>query len=338
MVAISEAATYTPSITRVETTDVALGGNEVNVPNKQFKEITDRTAYLKAEIDALKGDATAQATTAEFTQVGVASINQGRLSLVDNDPVGQAAGASTLYFAPYNGDYIAIYDTGNSRWELRQFTQRSLDIGSLAANTNYDIFAHWDGDSVELSAVVWANSGYGTSSRAVSLSRLNGIWINGSNSRRYLGTIRMTSVAGQCETSSINQFVWNAANRISREMYVTQAVPYTFGAASWRYANNSTTAARVNLVVGLDNESTANVVARLGLAFNARGISVAIGQNSTSPLNPVAAQPAPADAAGSVEIARNISIPAGANFYNAIEFADFVSDLRNPAVLVEGKF
>lgn len=338
MVAISEATVYTPSITRVETTDVALGGNEVNVPNKQFKEITDRTAYLKQEIDNLKGDATVQATTAEFTQVGVAAIAQGRLSLVDGDPVGQATAASTLYYGPYNGDYLALYDTVESRWDLRQFTQRSLNIGALAANTNYDIFAFWDGDSVELEAIPWSNSGYGTSARASAISRQNGVWVKDSDKRRYVGTIRMTAVAGQCDTNNANQFVWNAQNRVPRSLYVTDAVTYTYGASVFRFANNSSTSARVNIIVGLNNVSVGAVVSRVGVSANARGISVAIGESSVSPLPPVAAQTTQADAAGSVEISRSLPLPLGANFYNTLEFADFVSDLRNPAVLLQANF
>lgn len=338
MVAIPESATYTASITRVETTDVALGGNLVNVPNKQFSEIANRFAWLKQQVDTLKGDATAQATTQEFTQVGVASIAQGRLTLVSGDPVGDASGATTVYYTPYNGDYIAIYNDASSRWDLRQFTERSLSLSGLAANTNYDIFAFWNGTTVELQPVPWSNSGYGSSARAVAIARLNGIWTKGIDNRRYVGTIRITGTAGQCEVSNANQFLWNATNRVSREMYVAESVDYSYGAAAWRYANSSSTSARVNMVIGLGNETVGNVVARIGLALNARGVSVAIGQNSIAPLNPVSAQYTQADTSGSVEISRNIAIPQGSNFFNALEFADFSSNLRNPAILLQAAF
>ncbi|BAQ65535.1 phage tail protein [Geminocystis sp. NIES-3709] len=51
MVTISESATWTP-VTRVETTTVALGGDEINSPNLQFKQLVDRTKWLK---DAIEG-------------------------------------------------------------------------------------------------------------------------------------------------------------------------------------------------------------------------------------------------------------------------------------------
>jgi hypothetical protein len=51
MVDLSEQPVWT-NVTRVEPDTLALGGNEISSPNKQLKELVDRTAYLKTILEA----------------------------------------------------------------------------------------------------------------------------------------------------------------------------------------------------------------------------------------------------------------------------------------------
>jgi hypothetical protein len=55
MVNLSENPVWT-NVTRVEPETVALGGDEINSPNKQLKELVDRTAYLKTRLEAQISD------------------------------------------------------------------------------------------------------------------------------------------------------------------------------------------------------------------------------------------------------------------------------------------
>lgn len=57
MVSIVGDSTFS-DITRIETTDLALGGSLVGVPNTQLKEIADRTQWLKDQVDSLLAAAT----------------------------------------------------------------------------------------------------------------------------------------------------------------------------------------------------------------------------------------------------------------------------------------
>lgn len=57
MVSIVGDSTFS-DITRIETTDLALGGSLVGVPNTQLKEIADRTQWLKDQVDTLNAAAT----------------------------------------------------------------------------------------------------------------------------------------------------------------------------------------------------------------------------------------------------------------------------------------
>lgn len=324
------------NVTRPEATDLALGGNEVNFPGKFFRELASRDRWIRNQLESLfgLGDTVAQDTTAEFTQVGVSAIAQGRLTVVSGDPFGVAVGAGTLYYTPYNGDYIALYDSANSRWNLRQFTEISFSLSGLGAEANYDVFAFWNGSSVSLQTVPWAVQGFGNSVRAQAISQINGTWVKSSDNRRYLGTIR-TSGVGQTEVSGGSVFVWNVQNQVPRSLYVTQPVEYNYNNVAYRFANNSTTAARVQVVVGLPNVVSAIVVARVGMAAGARAVSVAIGENSTVALAPVGQQFATADAAGTINTTRTVTIPLGANFYNTLESTGFNSPLRNPAILMQ---
>jgi microcystin-dependent protein len=52
MVAISESAVW-GSVTRIEPTTVALGGDEVNSPNLQLKQLVDRTLWLRDNFNVI---------------------------------------------------------------------------------------------------------------------------------------------------------------------------------------------------------------------------------------------------------------------------------------------
>jgi len=68
MVDISEGSVFSP-VTRIETNTVALGGDEVNSPNLQFKQLSDRDNWLKDQIEAITGAGDINVLALEVSQV-----------------------------------------------------------------------------------------------------------------------------------------------------------------------------------------------------------------------------------------------------------------------------
>jgi len=197
-----------------------------------------------------------------------APIAQGRLTLASGDPnpgTDQTA-ATTLYYAPFNGgNAISLYNAAAGRWDLYSFTERSLSLTGLAADTNFDIFLYDDTGTLTLEAVAWSDSTAGGSARASAISRRNGVWVKTSDDRRYLGTIRTTGTTGQCEDSLLRRFVWNVQNQVMRPLFTTDTpIHYYTTTATLRLYNNNADF-RVELVVGLANRNfNTGILANIG--------------------------------------------------------------------------
>jgi len=220
--------------------------------------------------------------TDESVAILQAPIAQGRLTLATGDPTPSSdqTAATTLYYTPYNGDTISLYNAAADRWDLYGFTERSLDISGLAADTNFDIFIYDDAGTLTLVAVAWSNSGAGTSTRASAISQRNGVWVETSSDRRYLGTIRTTGVAGECEDSEVLAGLWNVQNRIQKNLFIRMigVGDYTYTSLAWRRAYNVDTY-RLQVVSGLPTPASA--FGQL-IGFNTGGIACGIGKNRTN--------------------------------------------------------
>lgn len=187
-----------------------------------------------------------------------AQISQGRLTLTSNTPVlsSNVTGATTLYYTPYTGSQISIWD--GSKWVLKTFSELTLSLSGLPANTNYDVFIYDNNGTLTLQAVAWSNSGAGTSTRASALTYLNGVRIKSSDNRKYLGSFRTTGTIGQ--TAFINNtlpsslFIKNEFNRIPITLYMSEgSTSHTYTVAVTRNYNNSANY-RFN-VLCIDNEN-----------------------------------------------------------------------------------
>ena len=187
-----------------------------------------------------------------------AQISQGRLTLTSNTPVlsSNVTGATTLYYTPYTGSQISIWN--GSKWNVRTFTELSLSLSGLAADTNFDVFIYDNTGTLTLEAVAWSNSGAGTSARASALSFLNGVRVKDSDKRKYLGSFRTTGTIGQ--TAFINNtlpsslFIKNEFNRIPITLYMNEgSTSHTYTVAVTRNYNNSANY-RFN-VLCIDNEN-----------------------------------------------------------------------------------
>lgn len=179
----------------------------------------------------------------------LSSIANGRLTLESNNPVSvtDQTSKTIVYYTPYNGSSIALYNTSTGFWEIVNFTQTSLSLGTLVSGKNYDVFGYLSNGSLALEfGTAWASD----TARFTGLSLQNGIYCKtGDLSRRYLGTIRTTSTT-TTEDSLSKRFVWNVNNKVQREVYKeTAAGPWTYSTASWRAVNS--TNYNVEIVNGL---------------------------------------------------------------------------------------
>jgi len=204
-------------------------------------------------------------------------IVEGRLTLTTATPVttSDVTGAATIYFTPYNGDRIAVYDSTN--WGLYTFSELSLSL-TLTSDKNYDVFIYDNQGTLtlELSAA-WTND----TTRADALYLQDGAYVKFDDvSRRYLGTIR-ASGTDTTEDSASKRYVWNYYNRVTKHMSVVDTTDsWTYTTATWRAANNST-ANRVQYVVGL-NEDEVIATVHATATNTAAVVSVGVGVDSTS--------------------------------------------------------
>lgn len=201
---------------------------------------------------------------------------QGRLTVVSAAPVPahDQMKMGTLYFTPYNGNHLWLFD--GEGWRQHSFPQISLRANHLLSNKNHDVFIFEKNGNFELEFEPWAND----TARAHSLTTQDGVLVKDGNvMHRYLGTIR-TDDSGLLEDSRRSRFIWNYYNRVTRNLYTYDTTDsWTYSSPHWTAAN-STSENRVQYVVGFHLPITAKAVLRARpLQSKAQ---VGIGLDSTS--------------------------------------------------------
>jgi hypothetical protein len=213
----------------------------------------------------------------------------GRLTLTSGTPVTTSdvtSASATIYYTPYLHDRISLWN--GSRWTTVKFSEMTdTTLSAGAANQIYDYFIDWNGGSPILSAEtagaatgLWTNN----TTRAHSLSIVNGVLVNSSNNARYVGTVRL-SANGTLTDSATQRFVWNYNNRVTRCAQRINSSSHTYGTSAWREYNGSTTDI-VEFIVG-ENEDAVNVT-MFGNVQNPAVIAtftafMGVGIDSTSP-------------------------------------------------------
>lgn len=220
--------------------------------------------------------------------IGDEYVCQGRLTLTTGTPVttSDVTAAETLYFTPFRGNKIDLYDSTGQRWVRYKFSELSLDVPD--ATQMNDVFIYNNAGTLTLEAVAWSND----TTRATALTTQDGVYVkSGATSRRYLGSFRSTTDGnGQTEDSFAKRWVWNYYNRVERTMRVVEATnTWTYSTATTRQANGSA-ANQLDLVVGVsEDEVTAEALA---VASNdnstTRTVYTAIGLDSTTTLSGLA--------------------------------------------------
>ena len=187
---------------------------------------------------------------------GSNSTNDFRLTLTSATPVttSDVTAATTVYFTPYTGNGIALYD--GSAWAVLESAEVSIAVPANS-DTNNDVFAYNNSGTLTLETVAWTND----TTRATALVKQDGVWCKtGDLTRRYVGTIRTTATSGQCEDSRggsnsiARRYVFNADNRVARSMITTEpTVSWSYTTSTWRRMNNNTNL-ELRYVIGLDDD------------------------------------------------------------------------------------
>jgi hypothetical protein len=210
----------------------------------------------------------------------VTGICEGRLTLTSGTAVttGDVTGATTVYFTPYNGNRIALYDGTN--WLTYSFTERSLALGTLATLTPYDVYIYNNSGTLTLEFLAWTNG----TTRATALVLQDGVYVKtGATTRRYLGTFYTTGTT-TTEDSAAKRYLWNNYNRVVRGMKAALETTdsWTYTTATWRQAN-ANTANQLNLFVGLVEDAVgSSLVAYAGNTIATINLRNGIGLNSTT--------------------------------------------------------
>lgn len=204
--------------------------------------------------------------------------NDFRVTVTTATPVTTAdvTAATTLYWTPYVGHRIALYDGTN--WILRTTTEKSIAVPATT-NTMYDVFVYDNSGTPTLELTAWTND----TTRATALTYQDGVLVKtGAVTRRYVGSFRTTGVSGQTEDSLVKRYVWNYYHRVIRAM---KAIDTT---DSWTYTTNTIRQANANAanqldyVCGVSEDTVEATVAGSFNNGNSVKAAVYIGVDSTT--------------------------------------------------------
>lgn len=204
---------------------------------------------------------------------------QGRLTLSTGVPVpiANVASATSIYYAPYCGNLVPIYDGTGFKWTVfteltNTTTDNTKNPAAVTTNSNYDLFVWNDAGTIRLGrGPAWtSDTGRGTGAGTTELERVSGLLVNkiaisnGPAAQRgtYVGTVRsdgssqinwhVGAIAANGTAATLN--VWNAYNRVMVGGLIGDTTDsWNYSTATARPSNNSTTM-RVSFVQGLQED------------------------------------------------------------------------------------
>lgn len=220
-------------------------------------------------------------TSAPPASLNLAQSAEGRLTLTTGTPVttSDVTAATTLYFTPYTGNYISLFD-GTSVWNTISFSELSIAVPATT-NTMYDVFCYNNSGTATLELLAWTND----TTRATSIVLQNGRYVkSGVTTRLYVGSFRTTGTSGQTEDSLAKRYVWNYFNRVSRQMKVLESTSsWTYSTATIRQAR-ATATNQLDMVIGVSEDIVQAIVigavSTITTSFN--DLPVGVGLDSTT--------------------------------------------------------
>lgn len=170
----------------------------------------DKSKYITAA--NLKSYISGALTTAMALIDGVGITPQLRLSLVSGNPISltDSSSVGTVYYTPYNGSAIQLYNGSN--WEVFALSELSLSL-TATQDKNYDIFIDYNAGTPQMVlGTAWTND----TTRADALAYQNGRLVkSGTAAYLYVGTIRANGTNTTIDTEAL-RYVYNYYNRIRK--------------------------------------------------------------------------------------------------------------------------
>lgn len=202
-----------------------------------------------------------------------------RLTLTSGAAVTTAdvTAATTVYWTPYKGNRVALYDGTN--WQIRKSAELSFSVPATTS-TMYDVFVYDNSGTPALETLAWTND----TTRATALTLQDGVLVkSGAVTRRYIGSFRTTTVSGKTEDSRAKRYVWNYYNRCARAMFVSDSTDnWSYAVANTFRQANANAANQLDMVVGVDEDAVKASV-RIGcVPGGVINVFIAIGLDSTT--------------------------------------------------------
>lgn len=230
-------------------------------------------------------------------------VPQGRLTLTSNTPVmtGDVTGASIVYYTPYVGSYVPIYN--GTSWSNYQISQLQLTLSSTYQLSGYiyDVFLFLNAGTVTIGATTtyWPSSNSRGTNNCAVIQQTQGIWVNsssfsgcaanngstlynttGAGQATYVGSI-YTTANGQTSmqfkpasaSGGSNNVLglYNAYNRVRINSYETDsAASWTYAAGTWEALNGASSNTK-NRVSWLDGLQQSAVAATYGIYLTSAG-------------------------------------------------------------------
>lgn len=300
--------------------DAAIGSTQGQVLYRGASDWSALATGTKNQALATQG---ASANPAYITVIDPFVCN-GRLTPTDGSPVVTSDTTSaTLYFEPYHGDLIALYD-GSAAWSYYDLGSGiSLDVSALTTDQVYDIFVY-DSSGLTLEAVAWSNHGAGTGARATALTTQDGVYVkSGTTTKRYVGTIRtLTSTGTKTCLTAAKSYIWNYYNRVEcARLQKDASTSWTYNSTTVRAMNGGDADWKHEYVVGLLEEP---LTTKIQVRFDSTGSGLfcAHGDNSTTTAATAAATYLTGTATGNyqvVNIYTNMAPQIGYNYRQGLE-------------------
>jgi len=208
---------------------------------------------------------------------------EGRLTLTTAVAVTTAdvTGATTMYFTPYKGSRLALYD-GTTGWDVLAFSEISLALGTLTSGLPYDVFVYNSSGTPTLEFTAWSTG----TARVTALVLQDGVYVKtGALTRRYLGTFVTTSTTAT-EDSIARRYVYNYYNRVVRKLKAFDATnSWAWVTAAFQEARAGSTlgTSRVGFVIGVaEDVVTASSISVATVSSGTIVMSAGIGLDSAT--------------------------------------------------------
>lgn len=203
----------------------------------------------------------------------------GRLTLSSGTPVmvSDVSNSTSIYYTPYTGDRIALYDGTN--WTNFQFTEltntttdNTKNPAAVANNSNYDLFVWNDSGTLRLGrGPAWtSDTARGTGAGTTELERVNGVLVNkiaitngpAAQRGRYVGSIRSDGSAtidwemGGSAAGGDPGFlyVWNMYNRVKVDVQCRDSTASWTTTSTTFVSLNASTSNRISFLLGLNED------------------------------------------------------------------------------------